>query len=66
MSQTVLKVEGMTCGHCKMRVEKALSAVSGVESAQVDLAKKEAVINGNANRDVLVQAVEEAGYNVVG
>lgn len=63
MSQITLKVEGMTCNHCKMHVEKALNGVNGVENAQVDLAKGEAVVSGNANREDLVKAVVDAGYN---
>lgn len=66
MSETVLKVEGMTCMHCKMRVEKALQAVSGVESVQVDLAQKEAAVKGTADREQLAKAVEGAGYKVIG
>ncbi|GAB6155105.1 heavy metal-associated domain-containing protein [Desulfosporosinus burensis] len=65
MSQTILKVEGMTCNHCKMRAEKALQAVSGVESVKVDLAAKEAVVTGEAERASLVKAVVDAGYSVV-
>ncbi|WP_088226881.1 cation transporter [Desulfosporosinus sp. FKB] len=65
MSQTILKVEGMTCNHCKMRTEKALQAVSGVESVKVDLDAKEAVVSGNADRASLVKAVQDAGYTVV-
>jgi len=64
MCQTVLKIEGMTCNHCKMRAEKALQGVSGVESVKVDLASKEAVITGNAERANLVKAVVDAGYSV--
>jgi len=64
MSQTILKIEGMTCNHCKMRAEKALQGVSGVESVKVDLANKEAVITGEAERANLVKAVVEAGYSV--
>ncbi|MCB8815076.1 CopZ family metallochaperone [Desulfosporosinus shakirovi] len=64
MSQTVLKIEGMTCNHCKMRAEKALQGVSGVESVKVDLASKEAVITGNAEPANLVKAVVDAGYSV--
>ncbi|MCO1603978.1 CopZ family metallochaperone [Desulfosporosinus nitroreducens] len=64
MSQTVLKIEGMTCNHCKMRAEKALEGVSGVESVKVDLSSKEAVITGNAERANLVKAVVDAGYSV--
>lgn len=60
----VLKVGGMTCNHCKMRVEKALNGVSGAESVQVDLAKGEAVVTGTASREALAKAVEDAGYSV--
>lgn len=67
MSQaTTLKIEGMTCGHCKAAVEKALKAVPGVANAAVDLAKKEAVVTGSANRGELVKAVEDAGYSIWG
>ena len=62
MSEMTLKVEGMTCNHCKMHVEKALNGVSGVEKASVDLTKGEAVVVGNANREDLVKAVSDAGY----
>lgn len=65
MNQTLLKVQGMTCNHCKMRAEKALQGVSGVESVKVDLAAKEAVVTGDAERAKLVKAIEEAGYTVV-
>ena len=65
MSQIILKVEGMTCNHCKMRAEKALQGVSGVESVKVDLAAKEAVVTGDAERASLVKAVQDAGYTVV-
>lgn len=64
--KTVLRIEGMTCMHCKMSVEKALKSVQGVVSASVDLAQKEAVVSGSAVRDELVKAVEDAGYAVVG
>ncbi|MHB8074206.1 CopZ family metallochaperone [Desulfosporosinus fructosivorans] len=65
MSQIILKVEGMTCNHCKMRVEKALQGVSGVESVKVDLAAQEAVISGDVERDNLVKAIQNAGYSIV-
>lgn len=65
MSETVLKIEGMSCNHCKMAVEKALKRVAGVTEATVDLGKQEAVVGGSAQRDALVKAVDEAGYKVV-
>ncbi len=66
MSDTVLKIEGMTCMHCKMRVEKALKGVAGVTSAQVDLAKKQAMVAGSADQAVMAKAVADAGFKVVG
>lgn len=66
MSETVLNIEGMTCMHCKMSVEKALKGVAGVAGAQVDLAKNQAVVTGEADRAAMAKAVEAAGYKVVG
>ncbi len=65
MSETVLKIEGMTCMHCKMSVEKALKGIPGVASAQVDLAAKQAVVAGSADRDAMAKAVQAAGFKVV-
>ena len=59
-----LKVEGMTCGHCSARVEKALAGVSGVDKAKVDLKKGLAEVTlANPIEDaVLTKAVVDAGY----
>ncbi|HBH94745.1 MAG TPA: heavy metal translocating P-type ATPase, partial [Ruminococcaceae bacterium] len=65
--QKKIYVEGMSCGHCSARVEKALNAIEGVE-ARVDLEKKTAFaeIKGEIAEEVLKKAVEEAGYEVKG
>jgi Cu+-exporting ATPase len=62
-----LKVEGMSCGHCKAAVEKALKAVDGVEDAVVSLEAKtaEVTLNKEVPEDVLAKAVTDAGYEVV-
>jgi copper chaperone len=61
-----LTVEGMSCNHCVNHVKNALADVAGVESAEVDLAKKSAVVVGAALDDAeLKAAVAEAGYEVV-
>ena len=61
-----MKIEGMSCGHCSARVEKALNAIDGV-SATVDLEAKTASIalQNEISDDVLRKAVEDAGYEVV-
>ncbi len=63
--KTVLTVNGMMCNHCKAAVEKALSAVAGVESAVVDLEAKTATVTGDADTAALSAAVTDAGYEVV-
>ena len=62
----ILKVEGMTCGHCKAAVEKALKAVDGVEDAVVVLEEKtaEVTLNKKVPDDVLKKAVKDAGYEM--
>lgn len=59
---TELKVEGMSCGHCKMTVEKALKNVPGVEKVEVFLDQGRAVVQGQAPISQLIEAVEEEGY----
>lgn len=62
---TVLTVEGMSCGHCSARVEKALNAIAGV-SATVDLQAKTATVThpDAVGADALTAAVTDAGYSV--
>ena len=62
MTTTTFKVTGMTCNHCVMSVTKALKSVPGVESADVSLAKAQAVVRGEADRQAMIAAVKEEGY----
>lgn len=59
----IIHIEGMNCGHCQGKVEKALNALSGVE-AKVNLSKKQAVatISGDVSDDTLRAAVTQAGF----
>ena len=61
-----LPIEGMTCASCVGRVEKALAKVPGVGSVAVNLATERADIRpaGPVDRKALVQAVQQAGYQV--
>lgn len=63
---TIIKVEGMMCNHCKARVEKVCAAVSGVTEAVVDLSAKTVTVKGSADRKSLEKAISDAGYEVVG
>lgn len=58
-----LSIEGMTCGHCVQAVSKALAKVPGVTRVvEVSLERGEAVVEGSATADALVEAVRAAGY----
>jgi copper chaperone CopZ len=62
----LLKIEGMSCGHCVMHVQSALEEIPGVKSAKVDLLERSAMVDGEALDDQKLRAaVAEAGYKVV-
>lgn len=61
-----LSIEGMSCGHCVKHVTDALQELKSVKSAKVDLDSKSAVVEGDASDATLKEAVEDAGYDVVG
>ena len=57
-------VPGMHCDHCVAAVQQELSAVSGVESVDVELATKLVVVTGDKLDDVALRAaIDEAGYD---
>ena len=63
--QIELRIGGMTCPHCPPAIEKALAAVPGVTSAQVNLASNTARIRYEPARTKLaevVQAIRSIGY----
>lgn len=64
LMEKTLHVEGMMCVRCVAHVKKALEAVEGVASADVDLDAKRAVVSLDADvaDEALVAAVVEEGY----
>ena len=57
-----LIIEGAGCASCVGKIEKALTATPGVESAQMNFADRTVTVNGTANTHTLIQTVEAAGY----
>ena len=64
--ETVIKVEGMMCPHCKARVESVCKAVEGTVDAVVDLQQKQVTVTGKASVEQLKKAIVDAGYEVIG
>lgn len=61
------EIQGMTCGHCRMHVEKALNSIEGV-SATVTLEPPVAIIEFTGNEkslEELQKAISEAGDYVI-
>lgn len=62
-----LRISGMSCGHCKAAVEKALQELSGVSRTEVFLEEGRAVVEidpAQVTVEALKKKVEEAGYTV--
>lgn len=57
-----LNIEGMSCASCVGRVERALQAVTGVTRVSVNLATERATVEGSANSQALIDAINQAGY----
>jgi Cu+-exporting ATPase len=64
--ETVIRVDGMMCPHCKARVESVCKGVAGATDAVVDLQAKTVTVSGNADVALLKKAIVDAGYEVVG
>lgn len=58
-------VSGMSCGHCREAVQKAVMGVSGVEEAKVDLQSGEVTWKGDASlADPIKDAIVAIGFDV--
>lgn len=59
---TELNVQNMTCGHCVSAVTRAVKSIDPSAAVQVDLEKARVRVDGRAEVDRLIGALEEAGY----
>lgn len=67
MKQIILPVEGMTCASCVNTIEKALSNLQGVKSAEVNLTAGKAYVEYADDKlavPEMVKAIEDVGYHV--
>ena len=66
MTKKIL-IEGMSCEHCVKHVKEALSELSGVINATVNLQAKTAVIEtaGDVDDETIKSAIDDVGYEVV-
>jgi copper chaperone len=64
---TVLKVQGMTCGHCELSVQEALDELDGVQGAKADRATSNVEVaydESTVSVEQMGEAIEEVGYTL--
>ncbi|HEX8948420.1 MAG TPA: cation transporter [Dissulfurispiraceae bacterium] len=65
MAETTVKIEGMNCQHCVMRVKKTLDALSGVSSAHVEVGSAKVGYDDSKIKEGDIEAaIEKAGYKI--
>lgn len=68
MEQTTINIKGMTCNHCKMAVEGALTELDGVSGVEVNVKQGKADVSYDSSKvtvSEMSEAVEDQGYEVV-
>jgi copper chaperone CopZ len=67
MTEQVVSIKGMTCGHCEGRVSKEILEIPGVTGVVASAEKANAVITSDSeiSQDSIMRAVQAAGYSVL-
>lgn len=68
LEKSILNIAGMSCGHCKSAVEKAVRGLPGVLAAEVNLDAKTLSVEYNSSETVLADitaAIVDVGFAVV-
>lgn len=67
MATKVYSVPGISCGHCKASIEGGVSKVPGVGGVEVSIDEKQVTVDlGSADESAILEAIDEAGYEVAG
>ena len=62
MATHTLTVTGMTCDHCVRAVTTEVSKIEGISDVVVDLSQGTLAFTGDIPREIIADAVGEAGY----
>ena len=64
---TIVKIKGMSCGHCVNAVTNALNGMDGIDNVNVDLAKGEATYDEATPVQIekIKEAISAIGFEVV-
>ncbi|MDR1559253.1 MAG: copper ion binding protein [Clostridiales bacterium] len=68
MEKLILKVEGMSCGHCEIAIQDAVRKLPGIKKVKASKRKKEATVEYDAasvSAEQITKAINDTGYQVV-
>lgn len=66
MTDIIIKIEGMSCQHCVMRVKKAVEGLKGVQGADVQIGSVTVKFDETeVKKEEIEKAIANAGYKVV-
>lgn len=68
MEKLVLRVEGMSCGHCEIAIQDAVRKLPGIKKVKASKRKKEVTAEfdaGVASSGEIIDAINATGYEVV-
>ena len=62
--ETIYNIEGVKYGGCAAVVKEKLSGIEGIETVEVDMAKKKLIVVGTADKDVLQKALSDTKFKI--
>ena len=67
MSEQVISIKGMTCGHCEGRVTSEILTIPGVTEVIASAEKANVMVESESeiSQESIELAVQRAGYSVV-
>ncbi len=67
MTDAIIRIEGMSCQHCVMRVKKALEGLSGVAALNVTVGQAEVSYDESmVQKKDIEDTIVKAGYKIAG
>jgi copper chaperone len=67
MAEVTIKIDGMSCQHCVAAVKKAVDAVEGVSSSNIEVGNATVSFDeSKTNSGAISGAIQSAGYKIIG